>query len=127
MIKNTIKYFTGISIVCFLFLIFVYNIGQTNTEAQEHEIDTLQLYQQQVPVVCGSQPSINEYMKIRGLTPKAASLGRANAEPDGQPVYMLTHYFDDAHTQVLTTVTIPGGLEVCIMYHGYDLIQIEGI
>lgn len=116
---------TGKTLICLSLIVIFFALSKL--KAHEHEIDMLQLYSTMVPALCGTGPEIEKYMKLKGMTPKAASLGRTGSKPDGEPVYILTHWFNNDSTEVATTVSVPNGLEHCIMYHGFDLFQVEGI
>ena len=77
------------------------------------------LYQVQIPVVCGTPDVVESYIKAKNFDAVGISLGRAGSQPDGEPVYMVTHYAN-SKKETLARVDIPDGIESCILYHTFN-------
>tara|TARA_Y100001937_G_scaffold122804_1_gene184583 strand:- start:647 stop:994 length:348 start_codon:yes stop_codon:yes gene_type:complete len=78
----------------------------------------------QVPVMCGLPNDINDYIIDHGFKIHSLSVGRRSANPDGDPVYMVTRYVNDKNEE-LVTINVPGVQETCMLYHGHDLHVVE--
>ena len=50
------------------------------------------------------------------------SVGRANAQPDGEPAYIVTYYMSKDGKQSISAVTSPSGTETCMLYRSFDLM-----
>ena len=48
------------------------------------------------------------------------SLGRENANEDGDMAYLVTYYIKDDETESISGITSPSG-ETCMLYRSFDL------
>lgn len=81
------------------------------------------LYTEMVPSFCGTVDEVNRYITDNKLKPTKLSIGRQKSLPDGDFVFLLTHYEDNAGTQFLTTIDWPGSQDTkCILFHTFDLM-----
>jgi len=87
----------------------------------EHENDFGQYYFQQVPALCGSVNTINNYLNHYEFKPLTLSLGREGMAFDGQPVYMITYYVNEDKSESAAVIDVPDGSESCILFHTFDL------
>ena len=53
------------------------------------------------------------------------SLGRENAQPDGDMAYIVTYYIKDDETESISAVTSPSGHETCMLYRSFDLSRLD--
>jgi hypothetical protein len=77
----------------------------------------------QIPVICGTNESVNEFLTDEGLTAKTLSLGREGGEESGSVVFLITYYENFEKTKSATTVQVPNSDEVCILYYTFDLME----
>ena len=56
---------------------------------------------------------VHKFITNKGFILENASLGRAGARPDGEPVMMIVMYSKD--DQIIATVDIPTGESTCII------------
>jgi len=87
----------------------------------DHENDFGQYYFQQVPSLCGSQNTINNYLIHYKFKPFNLSLGREGMDAEGNPVYMITYYVNEDKTESAAVIDVPDGTESCILFHTFDL------
>jgi len=98
-------------------LILLLGVSSIST-AEESYTNNFNLAPSEMPVLCGHPDYVHKFIIDKGFTMDEASLGRAGAKPDGEPVMMITRYVND--DQVVATVDIPTGESTCIMYHTFD-------
>ncbi len=111
--------------------IFVYLMLTLNVAAQEtpnsETIEPLQpenapkLYWMQMPVICGLQKNVEEYLREFKFVMANMSVGRENARPDSPIVYYVTYWISEDFTQSIAVVTNMSGTESCMMYKSFDL------
>jgi hypothetical protein len=77
----------------------------------------------QIPVICGTNESVNEFLTDEGLTAKSLSLGKEGGDENGLPVFLITHYENLEKSKSAATVQVPNSDEVCILYYTFDLID----
>ena len=74
-----------------------------------------------VPVVCGTTTEVQRYLDDFEFELVSMSLGRENANPDGDMAYLVTYYINKDKTQTVSAVTSPSGHETCMLYRSFDL------
>jgi len=72
-----------------------------------------------LPAVCGTPANVERYIELNNFEAVSVSLGRESSQPDGEPVYMVTHYAN-SKGESLARVDIPNGSESCILYHTFN-------
>ena len=80
-----------------------------------------QLWWMQMPVICGSVASVDAYLKKYEFELINVSIGRRQAQPDGEPVYVVSYWMTKDKKQSIAVVTSMSGLESCMMYKSFDL------
>ena len=83
-----------------------------------------QYYWRNIPAICGTPVEVNEYIIDHGFRVHSLSVGRRGADPQGDPVYMITRYVND-NKQEIVVINVPNVDETCMLFHGYDLTIIE--
>ena len=77
----------------------------------------------QIPVICGTYESVNEFLTNEGLNAKSLSLGKEGGDENGLPVFLITQYENLEKSKSAATVQVPNSDEVCIMYYTFDLMK----
>ncbi len=112
-----------LSIIGLLFFISVTMAEQTPSDT----IEPLQpegeqkLYWMSMPVICGTQENVEEYLKTFNFIMANMSVGRAGAKEDGEIVYYVTYWISEDFTQSIAVVTNMGATESCMMYKSFGL------
>ena len=91
----------------------------------EEKLTNYDFYVQELPAVCGTQDKVNQYIENNGYIVLNYSLGRANSEKDGEPVFVVTYYVNEDASQSMATVQVPNSDQACILFITYDLIHNE--
>jgi len=100
-------------------LIVLLGLSSVST-AEEDYTNNFNLAPSEMPVLCGHPDYVHKFITNKGFKMETASLGRAGAKPDGEPVMMITTYENEEHNQSVATVDIPSGESTCIIYHTFD-------
>ena len=79
------------------------------------------LYWMSMPVICGTQENVEEYLKEFNFIMANMSTGRAGAKEDGEIVYYVTYWISEDFKQSIAVVTNMGATESCMMYKSFDL------
>ena len=79
------------------------------------------LYWMSMPVICGTQENVEEYLKTINFIMANMSTGRAGAKEDGEIVYYVTYWISEDFKQSIAVVTNMGATESCMMYKSFDL------
>jgi len=79
------------------------------------------LYWMQMPVMCGQQVYIEEYLKTYKFNMANMSVGKAGAREDGEIVYYVTYWVSEDFKQSIAVVTNMKGTESCMMYKSINL------
>ena len=79
------------------------------------------LYWMSMPVICGTQENVEEYLKTFNFIMANMSVGRAGAKEDGEIVYYVTYWISEDFTQSIAVVTNMGATESCMMYKSFGL------
>jgi hypothetical protein len=88
----------------------------------DHEKTVGELYQLELPALCGTPQGIQTYIDHYNLKPFHLSLGRTGMVEDGEPVYMLTYMINEEIGHSMAVLDIPSALERCILFHTFDLV-----
>ena len=104
-------------------LIFLFVLICTATLSEESYQNNTNLAPSTMPIICGHPDYVHKFITNKGFILENASLGRAGASADGEPVMMVVMYSKD--DQIIVTVDIPTGESTCIMYHTFDRSDIK--
>lgn len=106
---------------------FIYSLilllGVSSISTAEEYTNNFNLAPSEMPVLCGHPDYVHKFIIGKGFELENASLGRAGAKPDGEPVMLITTYSKD--DQMIGTVDIPTGDSTCIMYHTFDRTELK--
>lgn len=103
-----------ITLITALLVLFV------STSFAEEEKKTYDFFYQNTPVVCGTISEVTRYAEDNKFVPFSLSVGRAGSQPDGQPVFFVTHWVQEVGDEQLVTVMIPDADESCILFRSFD-------
>jgi len=121
MFKKTI-----IGIVVSLLLTIGVSAQDTESPIEPLQPETKQkLYWMQMPVMCGLQANVEEYLNTFKFVMANMSVGRAGAKEDGEIVYYVTYWVSEDFKQSIAVVTNMAGTESCMMYKSFDLSWTE--
>ena len=84
------------------------------------------MYWLQLPVICGTNDSVEAYLKHYEFNLESVSMGRESAQPDGAPVYIVSYYINKEKSQTISVVSTPTGAESCMLYKSFDLVYYDG-
>ena len=79
------------------------------------------LYWMSMPVICGEQAHVEEYLKHHKFLMANMSVGKENAKPENKIVYYVSYWISEDFTQSIAVVTNMGATESCMMYKSFDL------
>ena len=79
------------------------------------------LYWMSMPVMCGNQKNVEEYLKTYKFIMANMSVGREGARPESPIVYYVSYWISEDFTQSIAVVTNMSGTESCMMYKSFDL------
>ena len=102
----------GIIIALFLYA--------TNSTAEENLPKGYKF--QNIPAVCASNEQVTQDLQNKGYEVLNLSLGRKNADPEGEPVFMVTYYVNVQAQSTAAVINIPTSNDACIMFLTYDLV-----
>ena len=109
-------------------IIAIYLCLFTSVVAAEHEMSPPDMPQEfngmfwtHVPVICGTTDRVKSYLEEYGFELDYMAMGRRGAKPNGEPVYMVSHFLNEKLDQAITVITAPSGLESCMMYKAFDV------
>ena len=74
-----------------------------------------------VPVVCGATEEVQRYIDDNNFKLISMSVGRENANENGDIAYLVTYYINNKGTQTISAITSPTGNETCMLYRSFDL------
>ena len=75
----------------------------------------------QIPVICGTTEAVNEYLVHNEFELENLSVGKENASPGGQSVYMVSYFINEKRTETMAVITAPSGTESCMLYRSFQL------
>ena len=79
------------------------------------------LYWMSMPVICGEQAHVEEYLKHHKFLMANMSVGKENAKPENKIVYYVSYWISEDFTQSIAVVTNMAGTESCMMYKSFGL------
>jgi hypothetical protein len=79
-----------------------------------------EFYTQQSLMVCGKTEEVMRYAEDHDMIPFSISFGRQGSNPDGEIVYIITHWVQQNGDEQMTSISIPNGNEMCMLYHSFD-------
>ena len=104
-------------------LILLFVLISTIALSEETYQNNTNLAPSTMPVICGHPDYVHKFIINKGFQLENASLGRAGARPDGEPVMLITTY--SKNDKIVATVDIPTGESSCIMYHTFDRTELK--
>jgi hypothetical protein len=106
-----------------LFLILTFLLTSVVfAEETDSDIEKYNFYWNQVPVVCAAPEEIDRWARDKGFMPLSISYGRANGQPDGEIVYIVTYYLQQQTAETFATVSTPTDPDVCIVFRTFNLL-----
>ena len=102
-----------------LIFIFTTNISLAD-DKQKTEYDGLEW--SQIPVICGTKEAVNEYLVHNEFKLENLSVGKENASPGGQSVYMVSYFINKERTETMAVITAPSALESCMLFRSFELM-----
>ena len=94
-----------------------------STTAIAKDIEDYNFGVTQIPVVCGTNELVNEFLTNEDLNAKSLSLGKEGGDENGLPVFLITQYENLEKSKSAATVQVPNNDEVCILYYTFDLME----
>ena len=76
----------------------------------------------QIPVICGTTEAVNEYLVHNEFELENLSVGKENASPGGQSVYMVSYFINKERTETMAVITAPSALESCMLFRSFELM-----
>ena len=76
----------------------------------------------QLPVICGTTESVNEYLIHNEFELESLSVGKESAQPSGQNVYMVSYFINKERTETMAVITAPSGMESCMLFRSFELM-----
>ena len=107
-------------------LLFFMSVAMAE-ETPPNSIEPLQpeteqkLYWMSMPVICGTQENVEDYLKTFKFNMANMSVGKAGAKNDGEIVYYVTYWISEDFTQSIAVVTNMTATESCMMYKSFGL------
>jgi hypothetical protein len=106
-----------IKIICGLFFI----LCCTNSYAGPKSLAGYPWLMLQMPMHCGPLADVNKVLKIEGYTEQEASLGRNQALPNGEIVYIImTYESKDIPGHIIRTIETAGQNQKCVLHLTFD-------
>ena len=88
---------------------------------QPEQDQMAKLYWMSMPVICGKQEYVEEYLKHHKFLMANMSVGKENAKPENKIVYYVSYWISEDFTQSIAVVTNMAGTESCMMYKSFGL------
>tara|TARA_Y100000590_G_scaffold429071_1_gene541204 strand:+ start:369 stop:731 length:363 start_codon:yes stop_codon:yes gene_type:complete len=88
---------------------------------QPEQEQMAKLYWMSMPVICGEQAHVEEYLKHHKFLMANMSVGKENAKPENKIVYYVSYWISEDFTQSIAVVTNMAGTESCMMYKSFGL------
>ena len=104
----------GILIALFLYVV--------PASTEEHSATPPGYQWQNIPVVCASNEQVMRDLEAQGYQLLSLSLGRKGASPEGEPVFMVSYYFNEKAESTAAVMNIPSSKDACIIFLTYDLV-----
>jgi len=77
---------------------------------------------QNMPMICASGNKIINDLSAKGFVPVNMSLGRRDADPQGEPVFLITYFINQDATATAATMNIPVSEDTCLLFLTHDLV-----
>jgi len=77
---------------------------------------------QSMPMICAPGNTIHNDLTAKGFVAVNMSLGRKDADPKGEPVFMVTYYISMDGNSTAATMNIPTSTDTCLLYVTHDLV-----
>ena len=77
---------------------------------------------QSMPMVCASGNTIVNDLTAKGFVPVNMSLGRKEASPEGEPMFLVTYFINQDATATAATMNIPISTDTCLLFLTHDLV-----
>ena len=75
----------------------------------------------QIPVMCASNDQVMMDLDSKGYELLNLSLGRKNANPEEEPMFMVSYYVHPEAGSTVAVMNIPQSTDACIIFITYDL------
>ena len=75
----------------------------------------------QIPVMCASNDQVVMDLDSKGYELLNLSLGRKNADPEKEAVFMVSYYVHPKAGSTVAVMNIPQSTDACIIFITYDL------
>ena len=98
-------------------LILICLLWNTTSHA---ELQNYDLFSRNMPMLCGTQETIDQYILDNNFTAVNISFGRQNGLTDGDIVFAVKYYINEKH-QTLAVAEIPNDPLQCILYLTYNM------
>jgi len=79
-----------------------------------------ELYMNGLPAMCGMSSEVLKYADDHNFVPFSISNGRAGSQPDGEIVFIVTHWVQKEGDAQMITITTLSGMESCIYFVSYN-------
>lgn len=80
---------------------------------------------QTMPMICAPENTIHNDLTRQGFKPVNLSLGRKDANPQGEPVFMITYYVSTNGFSTAATMNIPTSTDTCLLFVSHDLVIVD--
>ena len=77
---------------------------------------------QSMPMICAPGNTIHNVLTAKGFVAVNMSLGRKDADPKGEPVFMVTYYISMDGNSTAATMNIPTSTDTCLLYVTHDFV-----
>ena len=98
-------------------LILICLLWNTTSHAELQDYD---LFSMNMPMLCGTQETIDQYILDNNFTAVNISFGRQNGLTDGDIAFAVKYYINEKH-QTLAVAEIPNDPLQCILYLTYNM------
>ena len=85
-----------------------------------YAVEKYELFGMNMPMMCGTPETIDQYIKDKKFTPVNLSFGKENAKPEGTPIFLLTYYINDKE-ETLAVAESPNDPLKCVVFHTFDM------
>lgn len=80
---------------------------------------------QKLPMICAEGGKIINDLTEKGFVPVNMSLGRKGADPEGEPVFLITYFVGQNLSSTAATMNIPVSEDTCLLFLTHDLVLSE--
>ena len=101
-----------------IFILLFCNVSYANS------LSKYNLILEEIPIACGERATIEEFIKDFSFDLVNMSLGRAEQDLKGTPVFIAEYYINKKKTETLVILSSPEDpYTACIGYRSFDLKQ----